>query len=391
MTIKSSRVAQAGGAFLLTFATAALVWQGGRRAGLTEAVPHPTVPSVTAFTDPATAAMGEQDFSQQVSALIARGRAVGTKEEARGQAQKLYALARSAHFQSKGEGKLSLEAYQEALRLFRRAGDSYGEADVLLDLSETHALLGHGKEAEEALRAALALRKAGVGAPSQYADTLYRFGSFLQVRGQYQEARTSLDQALQIQQRWGNETGIADCLSAMGQVAYEEGSLALSRQLLTDAADRFAKNGKVESRAAVLGQLGDVALKQGEVAEAKQLYQEGLHVWEERHQGFWTGRFLVRLAQVALKENDLPRAERLAEEGRHLLSVSNGPVAQARALVVLGQIARRKGESQNAKRYIAEAEAIYRVTGNAAGLSACRAAGLPVPQGFSTQPSRPTR
>jgi tetratricopeptide (TPR) repeat protein len=374
---KNSRVTKAGIAFLLSFAATALVWQSGHRAGRDEAVPplQPHIPhSPSAFTDPATAEMGEADFARKLDKLLGRSEATATKEAARQTSRSLYDLAHAAHFQSKGGGKLSLTAYEEALRLARAAGDRSAEAEILVDLSDTQSLLGRSAEAETSLRAALALRDAGVGSAAQRADTLYRLGDFLQGRGQYDEARVTLDRALRLQQRLRNEPGIADCLRTLGQGAYEEGSLALARQLLGESIRLFEKNGKIESRAAVLGQLGDVALKEGEITEARSLYEEGLRVWQERQQGFWTGRFLVRLAKAAMEQNDLTHARELALEGDRLLSVSNGPAVRARALLVLGEISQREGKSDEAGRYLSEAEALYRSLENAFGLEECRSA-----------------
>ncbi len=364
---------------MLTLATATLVWQNGRRAGVTASrdlsTPHTAVlPSPNAFNTPSATQTAERDFAQKFSEIIVRRGTAPTKEVIHLEAQQLYELARAAHFQSKGGGFLSLAAYREARTQFYAVGDRYAEADVLVDMSDTQQLLGQTEGAEASLRAALALREAGFGHLSQKADTLYRLGDFLQARGRYAEARTSLDQALRLQQQLKNEPGVADCLAAMGQVAYSEDSLALARQLLEDAARLFEKNGKVESRAAVLGQLGDVALKQGATAEAKRFYNEGLGVWQAHKQGFWTGRFLVRLAQVALQEDDTAGARRLATRGRQFLSASNGPVAQARALVVLGQVAGCEGKRRESAHYLSEAERIYQETENAQGLSECRSA-----------------
>ncbi len=376
-TPKNNRVTKAGIAFLLSFAATALVWQSGHRAGLQEAVPpspRSTPPLPNAFTDPATTAMTEADFARRVDQLVVGSGKAPTTAEAQRRSRALYELAHAAHFQSKGGGRLSLAAYEEALRLARTTGDRVAEAEILVDLSETQRLLGQTTEAEISLRAALALRDAGVGVAAQRADTLYRLGDFLHTRGLYAEARTTLDRALRLQQRLGNEPGMADCLRTLGQAAYEDGSLALSRQLLGEAIRLFAKHGKIESRAAVLGQLGDVALKEGDTAEARALYEEGLQVWRERKQGLWTGRSLVRLSQVALEENDIDRAKKLAREGDRLLSASNGPVARARALLILGEIARREGDKEQATRSVSEAEALYDKSGNAAGLTECRKA-----------------
>jgi tetratricopeptide (TPR) repeat protein len=376
MTSRSPRYVRAGVAFALTLATASLVWLNGRSVGLRETA-SPAGTSTDALNSvaapqPAHAGSSDAESARKLADARLLARNARTTEEQRAAGRTLYELARSAHFAGKGGEMLSLEAYQEALRLARAVKDRNLEADVLIDLSETLRLLGRPAEAETALRSVIALREAGVGTPEQLADTLFRYGDFQRVRGNYAEARKTLDRSLRMRQREGHEPGQADCLSALGQVALEEGSLALARQLFQEAARLFAKNGKVESRAAVLGQLGDAALSEGAVSEAESLYQEGLAVWQERKQGFWTGRFLTRRAKAALKQGELERARQFAEEGRRLLAASNGPVAQAGALLVLGEVARRNGNIGEAKTLLARAEAQYQAAGYLFGLAQCR-------------------
>ena len=117
-----------------------------------------------------------------------------------------------------------------------------------------------------------------------------------------------------------------------------QGQLALARQLLDEAIQRYAAQGKSPSRAAALGQLGDVALSEGELVEAERLYAEGLAVWRKIDHGYWTGRFLTRQARLALMRGQLEVAESEAEEGRRLLEISNSPAASAWSLTVLAEV-----------------------------------------------------
>lgn len=376
MTSRSPRYVRAGVAFALTLATASLVWLNGRSVGLREKASPPAASTwarnPVAAPQPAHAGSSDAEYARKLADARAAALNARTTEERRAAGRALYELARSAHFAGKGGERLSLEAYQEALRLARAVEDRNLEADVLIDLSETLRLLGRPAEADSTLRSVLALREAAVGTAEQLADTLFRYGDFQRVRGNYAEARKALDRSLRMRQREGHEPGQADCLSALGQVALEEGSPALARQLLQDAARLFAKNGKVESRAAVLGQLGDAALSEGAVSEAESLYQEGLAVWQERKQGFWTGRFLTRLAQTALKQGELERALRLAREAEDFLAASNGPTAVAHALLARGEIARHQGDIPAARAHLTRAEGLYQKMGYAFGVTRCQ-------------------
>ncbi|GAB4468744.1 MAG: hypothetical protein OHK0029_41220 [Armatimonadaceae bacterium] len=232
-------------------------------------------PAVTEFTDPATLGIRAGELQQRVDQLVYQARRAPNRGERQECARALYAIGRTAHFQSKGDGTISREAYLASLRVLRTLGDRAQEVSMLADLSETERLLGQPDRAESALRQALGIAHPGSGRDGQRADLLFRLGDLLRVRGRYREAKNTLDQALALQQRLGSEPGQADCLSALGQVALEEGTPALARQLFDQAAALFARHGKVESRAAVLGQLGDVALASGDVKTATRLFREG--------------------------------------------------------------------------------------------------------------------
>lgn len=366
-----NRWAKAGIAFALAFAAAGVVWQNGRREGIHEGMKETT--QATASPTPAgkmvpLSGRTEADDVQRFAELRAQSQKAQTAEQKRVTGNALYELAHSAHNENRGGGILSRDAYLLAQRVYHEAGDGEGEVHVLTDFSDTQMLLGQPAAAEKSLRTALALHRAHKGQPLKEADILYRLGDFLRIQGRYKEAKSCLNDSLALRQKANDEPGIADCLKASGQVAFEEGSPALAQQLFREAVQLFAQNGKIESRAAVLGQLGDVALAQNDPATAERLFHEGLAVWREKKQDFWIGRFLSRLAEVSLRRNNLPEAKRLAEESVRLLASSNGPVAQAHPLLVLGQIAARENRPAAAQRHFAAARALYERIGYAYGM-----------------------
>lgn len=355
---------QAALTFVLALAATSLLWNGGRDFGHQEALrPTPSpVPATTAFDSSATTS----DYARKLAALRIQRPRARTPEEKSTLAGAFVTLAREAHFQNKGEGVLSLAAYDDGLALFREAKNQFSEADAIMNRAETVAMLGNPAEAESGFRTALALFRTLPSTALQQAEAALRLGERLCTSGKYTEARLFMDQSLRIRQRANETNGQADCLSALGRCAFEEGQFGLSRQLLGEAARLFTSLGKTPARAAVLGQLGDVALAEGELAEADRLYVEGLAVWEKRDQGYWVGRFLARQAQLALMRKDLARAQTLAQKSHDLLAASNGPTQAAWPLMVLGQVAKARGAS--AEGFFAQAEALHRQQGRAYGL-----------------------
>ena len=360
----SRRLKLAATTFVFALATTTLLWSQGRRFGKEEALRPTAAPTAapSIFTEPVS------DYGAKLEALMTRQTVVVTHEEKRKLAGELVELGRGAHFQNQGEGKLSLQAWDAALGLYREVGDAPGEVDILLNRATTVGMLGKPDEAEQNLRQALERVPEIPQNDLQQAAVLHALGQRVGTSGRYDEARGYLDRSLQIRHRLKEANGEADCLAALGQLSYEQGQSAQARLLLEQAAQGFARLGKVPARAAVLGSLGDVALAEGDIEGAEKLYTEGLSVWKEAKQDFWVGRFLARTARVALAKKELEKAKRLAEESMRLLEVSNGPTAAAWPLMVLGEVAAHQANKAQAQQYFAKARGLHELSGRAFGI-----------------------
>ena len=357
------RLALAGITFTLTFTTATLLWNRGREFGHEEALrPTPGLALAPKI------AIDTTDYAQKLAMLRAKLPTARTVEQKLALAGEFGELALGAHHRNQGEGKLSLMAYDEALALQRAVKDSRGEAGTLMNRATTVAMLGRPTEAEKDLRTALALYEVLPDSDLPQAEVLYRLGERLGVGGHYDEARTLLDRSLRIRQKKAEHNGEADCLAALGQLAYEEAQYALARQFLGQAAQSFAALGKAPARAAVLGQLGDVALAEGELAEAEKCYGEGLAIWKEEKHELWIGKFLTRQARVALARKQWDQAETLAQKSKQLMETSNGPTSVAGPLMVQAEVAAQRGDKVQAKVLLIAAQALHERAGRAFGL-----------------------
>ena len=333
------RFASAGLAFALALATATLLWNQGRREGLQESMKRPQ-----ATPPPDTAAFGASqnpDYAARLAALRVRRLQATTPEAKCAIAGEFASLALDAHFKSAGEGVLSLTAYDEALALYREAGERRGEADTRMNRATTLGMLGKADEACRELFAVYEIFRALPGTDLQQAEALCRLGQRLTQAQKLDDAHRVLDRSLRIRQRCREENGVADCLAALGELAIQENRFAEARMLLGDAAQSFGARGKTPARAAVLGQLGDVALAEGQCDEADRLYAEGLAVWKPLKQGYWIGRFLARRAEVALAKRHFTEAERLAQQSLGLLQASNSPGDSLYPQRVLNRLAQR--------------------------------------------------
>lgn len=361
-TYRTARLKRAGLAFVLTLATATILWSLARREGYIEALrpsPAPTA-APTVFTQPKSANPG----AALAALLQARARAK-MPDDKKALSAELADFALKTHFQSAAEGAVSLAAYDAALELRREAGDRRAEADILNNRAETLCLLGRASEARADLQNALIISKESVDTALQQAVILQQLGDLERRSGRYRDARAYLDQSLSLRQKKGERNGIADCLRSLGQVSYEEGQNALARRSLEEAVQIYTSLGNAQARAAALGQLGDVALAEGELNEAEQLYAQGLAIWKEAKQAFWIGKFLARQARLSMEQGNLDRADDLANQSLTTLLSSNGPKEAAWARFVLGEVALRRGRTAEGTQHLQRAQAEFKQLGSA--------------------------
>src|SRR5262245_3299351 len=110
----------------------------------------------------------------------------------------------------------SIEKYQEALELYRRAGDRDGEAQALNNISEIYWVLGEKQRALGLLNEALLIRRA-VGNRKEEATTLTNMGVVYLSLGEMQKALEKFNEALPICRAIGDRRGEADTLNQIGR------------------------------------------------------------------------------------------------------------------------------------------------------------------------------
>ena len=274
-------------------------------------------------------------------------------------ADKLHEIGLSAHMRDKGQGRVAIAAYEEAITVYRRLKRLDRLESVLPDLADDVLLRGDRKRALDSWTETMTLP--GV---SQNADILVRAGDFRRAIGDYSQAENLLNRALSLSREAQNDRLSAHALRYLGAVQSDFGQYTKAVVSLSESARLLAKIGEMETRAAVLGTWGDALLRNGDTAGATALYQEGLGVWESRQHQYWTAVFKSRLGLAAWYMGDDKMAATQAKESLNLLDASNGPVGRIIPLRILGNIARRAGDLKRAITLHKEALALRRKSGN---------------------------
>jgi tetratricopeptide (TPR) repeat protein len=126
-----------------------------------------------------------------------------------------------------GELGKAQEGYQEALETFRLIGNQRGQADQLNALANISDFLGHPSEARQQYEKAGDLYRE-VGDHEGQAKTLCNLGSILIQSGDLGGAERSLKQAASLSK--GDESGLADVRSGLGELFTERGELERARE-----------------------------------------------------------------------------------------------------------------------------------------------------------------
>jgi non-specific serine/threonine protein kinase len=219
-------------------------------------------------------------------------------------------LALAVALQNLGETEAALRRCREAMRLYRKAGDTAGLADSLAEMSfmEFESSTGDSRRAAAAAAEALELARAsGDGWVTVFALC----ANIWHVAPDLAAAKRLADEALAIARELGDHNQQSMVLSNIGFAALEEGDYAYARRAITEAAviHRTAVD-DVAGSAVVLGNLGLVATLEGDDRALDALH-EALRTCLEHGLARPLSEVLVATAALAARAGDHPRAARL--------------------------------------------------------------------------------
>lgn len=193
-----------------------------------------------------------------------------------GQAAALHALAELN--QSKDlPGAVS--QYQAALALRRQMNDPVGEAHTLVDLGNAYRRSAAYKSARPHFERALALFR-GAGDRVGESRALYSIGFALATAGDYQGAMPFYEQALAIQRADGDRPREAATLNALGGAYDRLGDYDKALEFYQGAARLYVELGDADTRALILNNVSAVNVSLGNWQAAKESYENVLAVYE---------------------------------------------------------------------------------------------------------------
>ena len=270
--------------------------------------------------------------------------------------------------EKKTEVALQYANYFYAVSNYPSAGDAARKAIELsqdLDEKEMECLANNylGKslmkqdiyeEAKEILGKGLILANRS-GRKDLFADTLVSLGIIDIYKGTFDQAQSSLEQALKVFQENGNLSGEGRTYTWLGNLffqqgnhhkanGYQEKSLKIARKI----GDRLSESGSLTN-------LGIVKSSQGDFSSAKELYEHALYITREiGSQGNEAG-LLSNLGFNAKQLGLYHEAEHYLKESLAIYSQIGIRVGECVALINLGSVSHDKGEHINAQNYYTKA------------------------------------
>jgi CHAT domain-containing protein/Tfp pilus assembly protein PilF len=257
----------------------------------------------------------------------------------------------------------SIEKYQAALELYRRAGDRNGEAQALTDMAEIYLLLGEAQKTLEMLNEVLLIRRA-VGNRKEEAITLINMGVVYLTRGEMQKALEKFNEALPISRTIGDRSGTADSLNLLGGVYWNLGELLKALDNFNEALQIRQAVGDRRAEATTLNNIGTVHSDMGEMQKALDKFYEALQI--RQAVGDRRGES-VSLNNIGTIYQPLGQLQKALEKFNESLLISRaiGNLrGEATTLTNIGEVYESLGEMQKALEKYNESLPISRAIGD---------------------------
>src|SRR6266566_4463492 len=280
-----------------------------------------------------------------------------------GRAKALDAAAILAHFQGDGVRRDALS--RESLALFQELGNKQGIAFSLFWQAFGIMERGNYAEARVTLEKAMTLHRE-VGNTEYVAWSLYRLAQPDMYQGEYARARALCEESLALHRKLGNTWGIAYGVHQLARVLfYSQSDPALVRSLLQESLTLNRELGDKWINGQVLLLLGDVALSQGDMALARSLAEESMALWREIEFPWATCSLwsLELLAKVEAHQADYATARIHYEEGLALARKVDDKGYTASYLEGLADVVAAQGEPPWAAQLWGAAEALRETIG----------------------------
>jgi CHAT domain-containing protein/tetratricopeptide (TPR) repeat protein len=275
-------------------------------------------------------------------------------------------LALGRVYDDLGEKQKALEYYNQALPLYRAVGDRGGEATTLNNIGRVYDSLGEKQKALEYYNQALPLYRA-VGDRGGEATTLNNIGAVYDSLGEKQKALEYYNQALPLYKVVGDRGGEATTLNSIGSVYDSLGEKQKALEYYNQALPLTRAVGDRGEEARILNNIGGVYDSLGEKQKALEYYNQALPL--RRVVGDRGGE-ATTLNNIGLVYDSLGEKQTALEyynQALPLYKVVGDRGGEATTLNNIGLVYDSLGEKQTALEYYNQALPLTRAVGDRGG------------------------
>jgi tetratricopeptide (TPR) repeat protein len=264
------------------------------------------------------------------------------------------------------ERRKGIEKYQEALELYRRAGDSKEEAVTLNSIGEIRWALGEMQKALEKFNEALPLRRA-VGDRRGEAETLNNISAVYQSTGEMQKALEKFNETLPLRRAVGDRSGEAQTLNNIGVVYQSTGEMQKALEKHNEALPLRRAVGDRSGEAVTLNNIGSALRSLGEMQKALEKYNEALPLRRAVGDRRGEAPILHNIGDVYWQLGEMQKALEKYNEALTIERAVGDRSGEAATLHNIGAVYRSLGEMQKALEKFNEALPLRRAVGDRSG------------------------
>ena len=308
---------------------------------------------------PAVAAPSAIKISQGVSQQSGRN-PTAAAERAFTEADRLY-LQGTAQSLRKAIAK-----WEEALKLYREAGDRRGEANTLTNIGQVYSDLEEKQKALEYYSQSLPLSRA-VGDRKQEASILNSIGSAYSYLGEKQKAREYFSQSLLLYREAGNRYGEATTLNNMGLVYLELGENQKAKEYYSQSLPLFRSISDRGGESTTLSNIGLAYSKLGESQKALEYYSQSLTLAQARGDRRGEAIALNNIGKVYSELGDNQKAKEYYRQSLPLRRAVGDRGGESTTLSNIGLVYSKLGENQKALEYYRQSLTLTQALGDRRG------------------------
>ncbi|HXF40630.1 MAG TPA: tetratricopeptide repeat protein, partial [Blastocatellia bacterium] len=269
-------------------------------------------------------------------------------------------------YYSLGNRKKALELFEQGLALMQATGSKLGEATMLSNIAALYQDLGENDKALDYFSKALPLRRA-VGDKTGEAVTLSNIGFLYSHTGENQKALDYFNQALTIVRGAANRAFEATVLNNLAATYQDVGDVQKSLEHYNQAMQIAKAIGDRSSESTIINGLGNLFLTQGDTSKALDYYNRSLvlsrEVGDRSKEAASLGNVALAYDTAGEKQKALETYAKALEMTRSIID----PRKEAELLSNIGVVYNSIDDNERALDYFDQALPLLRKVGDRSG------------------------